>query len=78
MVVPQVSLYLDADTMALVQKRAEAGQRSLSRYVAELIREDVSDAWPAGYWSLYGSVSDDSFARPDQLDDTLDAPRSQL
>jgi hypothetical protein len=78
MVVPQVSLYLDVDTMALVQKRAEVERRSLSSYVAELIREDVSDAWPAGYWSLYGSVSDDSFERPDQFDYTLDAPRGQL
>jgi hypothetical protein len=76
--VPQLSLYLDSETMTLMQRNAEMEQRSMSAYVANLIREKVSNRWPTDYWSLYGSVTDDSLRRPDQPDSSLDAKRETL
>jgi hypothetical protein len=75
---PQLSLYLDGSTLELVQQNAELEHRSLSGYVSNLIREKVSNRWPAGYWELYGSVADESLQRPDQLDFSLDAERISL
>jgi hypothetical protein len=72
---PQLSLYLDAETMALVQQGAELEQQSMSGYVANLIREEIDNHWPKGYWALYGSVADGSFQQPAQPDFTLDAER---
>jgi hypothetical protein len=72
---PQLSLYLDAETMALMQQGAELERQSMSGYVADLIREKVGNHWPKGYWDLYGSVADESFQRPDQPDFALDVER---
>ncbi|MDR2106731.1 MAG: antitoxin [Coriobacteriales bacterium] len=75
---PQLSLYLDRATMALMQQGAEMEHQSMSAYVAGLIREKVSNKWPAGYFDLYGSITDESLRRPHQPDFALDAKRIPL
>ncbi|MDR1712680.1 MAG: antitoxin [Coriobacteriales bacterium] len=61
---PQLSLYLDAQTMKLVEKNAKLEQSSLSKYVASLIKDRNAQHWPSGFWDLYGSIDDDSFVAP--------------
>lgn len=75
---PQLSLYIDDDTMNGLRKRASLNDESLSKYVVRLIKNDASDGWPEGYWSLFGSVSDDSFSAPADLSFALDAPRGSF
>lgn len=76
---PQLSLYLDESTMERLRERAASEHVSLSKFAAHCIAEDdCHSAWPAGFWELYGSIDDDSFACPDELDPALDAPRGQL
>jgi hypothetical protein len=75
---PQLSLYLDRETLALVQQSAERRHQSLSGFVSDLIRDKVTNRWPEGYWGLYGSVTDDSFVRPEQTDFSLDVKRGAL
>lgn len=75
---PQVSLYLDDDTMQVVRKKAALANESLSKYVADLIRSDASGGWPKGYWKLFGSIDDAAFGEPEELSFALDGKRSAL
>ena len=71
----QLCLYLDDATMSKLRSGSEKASRSLSRYVSDLINEKgVSGAWPEGYWSVYGALSDDTFSVPTDLDPALDGP----
>lgn len=78
---PQVSLYVDDETMKELRSEAKSEGVSLSKYVALRLRSggrcNTSSGLPSGYFdSLYGCLSDDdSFVRPAQIDSALDAPR---
>lgn len=72
---PQLSLYLDEETMTRLRDDSMKAQRSLSKYVGDLIRKDeAQSAWPEGYWSIYGALVDDTFQLPRELDSELDGP----
>jgi hypothetical protein len=68
---PQLSLYIDDDTMEMLRDGAKAEGVSLSRYAADAIVERHSgaarrDEWPAGYWeSVYGCLDDPTFVAPE-------------
>ena len=57
----QVSLYLDNKTFEKVETAAHLCDVSISKYVAEIIRDHFVHEWPSDYAGLYGSVSDDTF-----------------
>ena len=76
---PQLSLYLDDAAMDRLREKAASEHVSLSKYASNCIaREPVRSSWPNGFWDLYGSIEDDSFERPEELDYVLDAPRPTL
>jgi hypothetical protein len=56
--VPQVTLYLDDATEALVNRVAESSGMSKSRWVAELIRRHAHDTWPSDCVALAGAFPD--------------------
>ena len=57
----QVSLYLDEKTFEKVETAAHLSDISISKYVAEIIRDHFVYKWPSGYGELFGSVSDKTF-----------------
>ena len=57
----QVSLYLDKKTYEKVETAAHLSDISISKYVAEIIRDHFVQEWPPKYAELFGSVSDDTF-----------------
>ncbi len=61
---PQISLYIDEKTLKKVEAAAMRQRVSISKWVAEQIRAKVEPVYPADYGSLFGSISDDTFARP--------------
>ncbi|CDD68010.1 putative uncharacterized protein [Eggerthella sp. CAG:368] len=69
---PQLSLYLDDTTMDVLRRSAEKEGVSLSHYARRLIQDQASSAWPVSFWGTYGSVKDDSFVAPEELDPELD------
>lgn len=71
---PQLSLYLNSNTMSLLREDATKVNKSLSNYVSELINERKSkNAWPKDYWeNIYGALKDESFQVPPELDACLD------
>ena len=57
---PQLSLYISDDNLALLRARAEQSGVSMSKYTRRLIEEDAQRAgWPKGFWNLYGAIGDD-------------------
>ncbi len=69
---PQLSLYLDESTMDVLRNAAKQEGTSLSRYARRLIQDRASLTWPAGFWDTYGSLKDDSFVVPEDLDLSFD------
>lgn len=73
---PQLSLYLDDETMANLRVDAAREGTSLSKYANKVIRErSALHGWPEDYWNLFGSLEDDSFKAPAELASSLDRPR---
>ena len=55
---PQITLYLDDATQALVDQAAKANGISKSRWVAEAIRRYAAHEWPQGFLNLACSFPD--------------------
>ena len=75
---PQLSLYLDDDTMEKLRADAKRANLSLSKHVAKLIQESRpgdENGWSERFWETYGSLAGTDFARPEQPDWSLDAHR---
>ena len=64
---PQLSLYLDDDTMDLLRQDAAREGVSLSKHASRVIRESSTSAWPKGFFDLYGALDDDTFVVPPEL-----------
>lgn len=54
----QITLYLDDETQALVERRARASGLSKSRWVAELIGKHAAHEWPQACLDLAGKFPD--------------------
>ena len=55
---PQVTLYLDAESERLMRERAKAAGVSYSKWVAMLIQTKARGEWPAAVRSLAGRFKD--------------------
>ncbi len=75
---PQLSLYLDEETMQKVESAAKSQRLSISKWVAQQIRSRVNAEYPKEYEGLYGSVQDPSFTVPGDLPFSIDAEREGL
>jgi hypothetical protein len=62
---PQISLYIDEKTLKKVEDAAMRQRVSISKWVAEQIRAKVEPVYPMDYEILFGSISDDTFVRPE-------------
>jgi hypothetical protein len=69
---PQISLYVDKETLSRIERAAQNENISISRWVGEHIRKAMQDDYPADYFNLFGSIRDETFAVPtlDFSDDT--------
>ena len=65
---PQLHCYVPDDLAKQVQKKANQAHLSASKYLAMLIKKDIGDQWPEGYFDLYGSWEGEVIQRPDQGD----------
>ena len=75
---PQISLYIDEATLKKVESAASRQHVSISRWVADQIRSKVEPIYPKEFETLFGSLSDDSFARPDQNHFSQDSRREEF
>ena len=58
---PQISLYIDKDTLAKIEKAAAKEHISISKWVGKRIKKIIKDDYPKGYFDLFGSITDKSF-----------------
>ena len=63
---PQLFLYLTQEQLAKLEAEAHAEKMSLSKWVVSKIIEKIEPRYPEGWADLFGSVTDESFIRPEQ------------
>lgn len=64
---PQISLYIDDETLRKIERAASKNNVSVSKWMAEQIRLSVVAGYPEGYESLFGSVKEGELVRPEQV-----------
>lgn len=72
---PQISLYIDKDTMEMVEKAARAEELSISKWVGKQLRKSLKANYPADFENLFGSINDENFIEPERLPAEADAKR---
>jgi len=75
---PQVTIYLDAETAAKAKAAARSAGVSQSRWIAELIRRHAGNAWPDAVRRLAGICPDFPDAEALRAGLGRDAPREDL
>jgi hypothetical protein len=76
---PQVSLYLDKDTMRRVTRAARDERVSISRWVRERVVRETGPRWPASYEDqVLGSLRDETLDRPPPLKRAHNSKRAKL
>jgi hypothetical protein len=61
---PQITLYLDDATQALVEQAARVNGLSKSRWVADIIRKHSAHEWPSECAALAGACADFPLREP--------------
>ncbi|HOJ27556.1 MAG TPA: toxin-antitoxin system, antitoxin component [Spirochaetota bacterium] len=58
---PQISLYIDKETLEKIEKAAAKERISISKWVGKNIKKVIQEEYPEGYFDLFGSITDKSF-----------------
>jgi Ribbon-helix-helix protein, copG family len=74
----QITIYLDDDTMAMVNAAAKASGVSKSQWIAEAIQLRSSKEWPASVAALAGAWSDFPSAEEIRRNHGADTSRERL
>jgi hypothetical protein len=67
---PQLSLYVDDETLEILKKSAQSVRVSMSKFAAEAIREKSehrNNGWPDGYEKFFGCLNPGDFPSPEEL-----------
>ncbi|MDF3821830.1 toxin-antitoxin system, antitoxin component [Leptospira sp. 96542] len=75
---PQLSLYLDQDTLKKIELAAKKEKVSISQWVKGKLQNSFEKKWPDNFFQLYGSIDDDSFNKPDTLSFKDDSKREEF
>ena len=78
MCMPQVTIYLDDQTAALVESAVKKSGLSKSRWIAEAVKEKSGSEWPQAVRNLAGAWKDFPTAEEIRQMDGIDVPREQL
>lgn len=62
----QLHFYIPDLLAEKVKTKAEHEHLSVSKYLAELVKREVSDQWPEDYFDLFGKWEGESLERPNQ------------
>lgn len=64
---PQLHLYLPDRLAEQVRRNAEVAGQSVSGYLSEIVRKEVSGGWPVGYFEkIVGGWQGEPLERPPQ------------
>jgi hypothetical protein len=74
----QLSLYIDAETLAKIEKAAKLNNTSVSKWVSSVLNESLVKNWPDNYANLFGSIKDDTFTETRVNDFSGDTEREEI
>ena len=72
---PQLSIYLDDNTLAQVKESAKINNISVSKLITYALEKHVSNQWPEGFDTLFGSIADETFQRYPDIQFSSDTKR---
>ena len=75
---PQLSIYIDENTLNKISVAARIEKLSVSKFVVKKLNESMRDSWPQNFRELFGSISDESFDADKSLGFEKDVPREAL
>ncbi len=75
---PQVSLYIDKETLGKIEKLARKSKTSISKWVGNNLKKIIEDDYPEDFFTLFGSIQDETFTRPNELSFEKDTKRIQI
>ena len=75
---PQVSLYIDKETLTKVEQLAQKSRTSISKWVGNNLKKFIKDDYPEDFFELFGALQDASFKRPEDLFFQADTKRMKL
>jgi len=65
----QIHCYVPDDIAAQLSRKAAENHLSVSRYLAGLVKKDISSGWPDGYFEqVFGQWEGEPLQRPEQGD----------
>ena len=65
--VPQLHMYVSDEVAERLRREAEARDKSLSKYLAEIVEREFSGGWPDGYFEdVVGGWIGEPLERPEQ------------
>lgn len=65
----QIHCYIPDELASRLGKKAEKEHLSVSKYLAGLVKKDISSGWPAGYFDqVFGGWEGEPLQRPEQGD----------
>ncbi len=78
-IVPQLTIYLDRETQREVEEAARREGCSLSRWArGHLLAAAKRRGWSPGYFDLLGSLTDDTFREPEEIQWSADTERAEM
>src|SRR6056297_2852944 len=75
---PQISLYIDKETLEKVERAADNEQLSISKWVGKQLKKSLQANYPEDFQDLFGSIRDESFTIPDRKPADADAKRDSF
>jgi hypothetical protein len=75
---PQISLYIDDDTLEKIAEIAKSENLSISKWVGGNIKSLIKNRYPEDFFSLFGTLKDENFQRPEELDPKNDHKREPV
>jgi len=64
----QLHCYVPEELAKLFQKKADQAHLTVSKYLAMLVKREVDNQWPVGYFDLFGSWAGETLERPEQAE----------
>lgn len=62
----QLHCYVPDEVARKLRQRADNAHLSVSKYLAQLIKKEIGDEWPEGYFDIFGSWEGAPLERPEQ------------
>jgi hypothetical protein len=71
-------LNVDQIIFEKIERIAKQKKTSISNWVESNIKETLENAYPDGFFKLFGAIEDDTFIEPNEIDQKYNIQREQL